>query len=66
LKIAFAIVKKQPTKNHLESLKILTGHLGKSINTNRGKLLFVLNRLTLFPDSLIRCARFKGLKKKTL
>ncbi|CCB86253.1 ATP-binding protein [Parachlamydia acanthamoebae] len=63
---AFAIVKKYPTKKQLEALNILTEHLGKSINTNGGTLLFGLNRLTLFPDALIRCARFKGITKEKI
>ncbi|KAF3362451.1 Uncharacterized protein PHSC3_000991 [Chlamydiales bacterium STE3] len=63
---SFAIVKKCPTKKQLAALNVLTEHLGKSINTNGGTLLFGLNRLTLFPDALIRCARFKGINKERI
>lgn len=63
---AFAIIKKHPTNKQLEALNILTEHLGKSINTNGGTLLFGLNRLILFPDALIRCARFKGTDKEKI
>ncbi len=63
---AFAVVKKHPTKKHLEALNVLTEHLGKSITTNGGALLFGLNRLSLYPDALIRCARFKGVTKEKI
>lgn len=63
---AFAIVKKHPSQKHLETINVLTEHLGKSITTNGGVLLFGLNRLNLFPDGLIRCARFKGLTKEKI
>lgn len=63
---AFAIVKKHPTKKHQESLSILTEHLGKSTATNGGILLFGHNRLALFPDAIIRCARFKGVTKEKI
>lgn len=64
IKETFAIVKKHPTKKHLEAFNVLTGHLGKSIPTIGGILLFGLNRLILYPDAIIRCARFKGLTKE--
>lgn len=60
---SFAMIKKYPTKKQLESLNVLTEHLGKSINTNGGTLLFGINRQVLFPDALIRCARFQGINK---
>lgn len=63
---SFAIVKKYPTRKHLEALNILTEHLGKSITTNGGALLFGLNRSILYPDALIRCARFKGFTKEKI
>lgn len=63
---AFAIVKKYPTKRHLEALGIFTEHLGKSIMTQGGVLLFGLNRLPLYPDALIRCARFMGITKEKI
>jgi ATP-dependent DNA helicase RecG len=50
----------------LESLNILTEHLGRSITTNGGAILFGSNRSTLFPDAIIRCARFKGLTKEKI
>ncbi|HEY4831496.1 MAG TPA: ATP-binding protein [Waddliaceae bacterium] len=63
---AFTVVRKHPTKKHLEALNVLTEHLGKSITTNGGALLFGLNRVALYPDALIRCARFKGLTKEKI
>lgn len=62
----FMVIKKHPTKKHLEALNVLTEHLGKSVTTNGGVLLFGLNRLALYPDALIRCARFKGLTKEKI
>ncbi len=38
IKKAFAIVQKYPTKKHLETLNVLTEHLGKSITTNGGSI----------------------------
>ncbi len=63
---AFAAVKKTPTKKHLEALNILTEHIGRSIPTIGGVLLFGDNRLVLFPDAVIRCARFKGTTKEKI
>lgn len=66
IKKVFAEIQKNPTKKQLEALNILTEHSGKTINTNGGTLLFGLNRLLLFPDALIRCARFKGITKEKI
>jgi len=63
---AFAYVQKKPTEKQLEAIGILTEHLGKSIMTLGGVLLFDLNRNTLYPDAQIRCARFKGLTKEKI
>jgi predicted HTH transcriptional regulator len=63
---AFAEIKKSPTKKHLETLNIVTEHIGKSIPTIGGVLLFGDNRLVLFPDAVIRCARFKGTTKEKI
>jgi ATP-dependent DNA helicase RecG len=60
---AFAFVQKNPSEKQLEAVGVLTEHLGKPIMTHGGVLLFGLNRVTLYPDALIRCARFKGLAK---
>lgn len=63
---AFAIFKRYPTKKQLETLNVLTEHTGRLIPTIGGTLLFGLNRLKLYPDSMIRCARFKGTTKEKI
>ncbi len=66
IKQSFALVKKEPTRKHLEAFSVYTDHLGKSIPTVGGILLFGQNRLNLFPDAIIRCARFKGVTKEKI
>jgi predicted HTH transcriptional regulator len=63
---AFAFIQRHPSEKQLESLGVFTEHLGTSVMTHGGVLLFGLNRLTLYPDALIRCARFKGLIKEKI
>lgn len=63
---AFSSVQKNPSEKQLEAVGVLTEHLGKSIMTHGGVLLFGLNRDILYPDALIRCARFKGLTKENI
>lgn len=63
---AFSFIQKHPSEKQLEALGILTVHLGKSIMTHGGVLLFGINRQTLYPDAQIRCARFKGLTKEKI
>lgn len=63
---AFAFVQKHPSEKQLEALGMFTEHLGKPIMTHGGVLLFGINRLALYPDALIRCARFKGLVKEKI
>ncbi len=60
IKEVFAGVGKQPTVQVLENLGIETTSSGKKYPSNGGVLLFGNNRLKLFPDALIRCARFGG------
>lgn len=56
----FEWVGKRPTVQALENLGIETSRSGRKYPSNGGILLFGVNRLQLFPDSLIRCARFAG------
>jgi predicted HTH transcriptional regulator len=56
----FEWVGKRPTAQALENLGIETSRSGKKYPSNGGVLLFDPNRVQLFPDSLIRCARFAG------
>jgi ATP-dependent DNA helicase RecG len=66
VKKAFDVVQKNPSEKQLGAIGVLTEHLGKSITTHGGVLLFGLNRETLYPDALIRCARLKGLAKEKI
>ena len=60
IKSIFASVSKRPTESTFESFGVTTRRTGKPCPTNGGILLFGLDRLKFFPDSLIRCARFAG------
>lgn len=66
VEMAFAFIQKNPSEKQLEAIGVLTEHLGKSIMTHGGVLLFGLNRDALYPDALIRGARFKGLTKEKI
>lgn len=60
MKNVFEWVGKRPTVQALENLGVETSRSGKKYPSNGGILLFGVNRLQLFPDSQIRCARFAG------
>lgn len=66
MKNVFEWVQKRPTGQILENLGIETYRSGKKYPSNGGILLFGSNRLLLFPDSLIRCARFAGLNREKI
>jgi ATP-dependent DNA helicase RecG len=66
IKKVFEWVGKRPTAQALENLGIETSRSGKKYPTNGGVLLFGSNRLQLFPDSLIRCARFAGSNREKI
>ena len=52
--------KRGQTTQVLENLGVETSSSGRKYPSNGGVLLFGSNRMQLFPDSLIRCARFSG------
>ena len=60
MKEVFEWVGKKPTAQALENLGVETSSSGKKYASNGGVLLFGINRMQLFPDSLVRCARFAG------
>lgn len=60
MKNVFEWVGKRPTAQALENLGVETSRSGKKYPSNGGILLFGVNRLQLFPDSQVRCARFAG------
>jgi ATP-dependent DNA helicase RecG len=63
---AFDQINKRSNDHTLENLGITAIHSGKVMSTNGGILLFGENRMKLFPDSLIRCGRFKGTTKEKI
>ena len=66
MKDLFEWVGKRPTAQALENLGVETSSSGKKYPSNGGVLLFGSNRLQLFPDSLIRCARFAGSNREKI
>ena len=60
MKEVFEWVGKRPTAQAIENLGVETSRSGKKYPSNGGVLLFGINRVQLFPDSIIRCARFAG------
>ncbi len=66
IKNVFEWVGKRPTAQALENLGVETYSSGKKYPSNGGVLLFGSNRLQLFPDSLIRCARFAGSNRERI
>lgn len=63
---AFEWVNKRPSEKTCEMLGIFSTHTGKTCPTVGGILLFGANRLELLPDSIVRCARFKGITKEKI
>ncbi|HSX37366.1 MAG TPA: ATP-binding protein [Chlamydiales bacterium] len=66
MKDVFEWVGKRPTAQALENLGVETVSSGKKYPSNGGVLLFGINRMQLFPDSLVRCARFAGSNREKI
>lgn len=66
MKNVFEWVGKRPTAQALENLGVETSRSGKKHPSNGGILLFSVNRLKFFPDSLVRCARFAGSNREKI
>lgn len=66
IQTAFGWVNKYPTEKTCEMLGIYSNHNGNICPSIGGVLLFSMNRVKLFPDSMIRCARFKGSNKEKI
>ena len=56
----FKKIRRSITPQNAETLGLLTRHAQKTYPTNGGIILFGKNRLSSFPDAIIRCARFLG------
>ncbi|HDH57200.1 MAG TPA: hypothetical protein ENF16_01175 [Bacteroidetes bacterium] len=59
----FAQVSLKLTHAKQHSLNLVINHGGREVPTRGAILLFGKNRRSLFPDAVIRCARFRGLDK---
>lgn len=66
MKNVFEGVGKRPTAQALENLGVETSRSGKKYPSNGGILLFGANRMQLFPDSQVRCARFAGSNREKI
>ncbi len=56
---------KKITPEHAHSIGITTSHNSKKFPSNGGIILFGKERLKIFPEAIIRCARFLGTTKTT-
>lgn len=66
LQRTFAVVGKKCSTHSLETLGIYSQHQGNRYATIGGTLLFNLDRLKWFPDSMVRCARFLGVSREKI
>lgn len=57
---AFSKVDKKVTEHKAEILELITKHSGKNFPSFGGIILFGTQRTRIFPDAIIRCARFLG------
>lgn len=62
----FSRVNKKITDKNAYNLGLLTQHGTKELPTMGSIILFGINRLKLFPEAIIRCARFLGTDKNNL
>lgn len=62
----FKKIQKKPTQNQCHMLGIYTDHFGKIMPSIGGILLFSNKHTLIFPDSVIRCACFKGKTKEKI
>jgi ATP-dependent DNA helicase RecG len=66
IKKLFQRVDKKITMNNAQSVGLITQQGVKEYPSYGGIILFGLNRLSLFPEAIIRCARFLGDDKTTI
>jgi ATP-dependent DNA helicase RecG len=60
IKELFQREQKNITEHSAENLGLITQHGNKEVPTYGGIILFGINRRKLFPEAIIRCARFQG------
>lgn len=56
----FSKIDKKVTEQKVEMLELITKHSGKKFSSVGGIILFGVHRAHLFPDAIVRCARFLG------
>ena len=56
----FSEVSRPLNESRMMNLGLIVTHGGKNVPSRGAVLLFGKNRRAIFPDTLIRCARFKG------
>lgn len=56
----FSKVNKTVTEHKAEVLELITKHSGKKFPSLGGIILFGTDRTRIFPDAIVRCARFLG------
>lgn len=66
LKETFQSINKSPTKKQYQMLGIYSDHFGEVKPSVGGVLLFSHAHTEIFPDSIIRCAYFKGNTKEKI
>lgn len=63
IKELFNRVNKKITAHNAESIGLVTKHGTKELPSYGGIILFGKDRLKMFPEAIIRCARFAGIKR---
>jgi ATP-dependent DNA helicase RecG len=66
IKKLFSRIDKKVTMNNAQSMGLIRQQGVKECPTYGGIILFGRNRLSLFPEAIIRCARFLGEDKNTI
>lgn len=62
----FKIAGKKIDKSKLKNMGMMTTYLSKHYPSYGGLLLFGKNRLKIFPDAFLKCARFSGTNRATI
>lgn len=62
----FSKVHRTVTEQKAEAIELITKHSGKKFPSIGGIILFGTNRNILFPDAMIRCARFLGTDRSNI
>lgn len=63
---SFKKISKVITDHKAEGLEIITKHSGKKFPSVGGIILFGIDRNRIFPNAIVRCARFLGIDKTNI